>query len=126
MYRPPYAPQFCLLLFGLAAFANDAVPPSKSATSALPARGASKLYVLGPDDQIILQGPNAEELVNKPARLDANGDVTFPFIGSVHAGGLTVRDFERTLNDQLRTYLRNPQITVNISEYRSQPVSVVG
>jgi len=84
------------------------------------------LYVLGPDDQVILQGPNADELVNKPARLDANGDVRFPLIGSLHAGGLTIKQFDLLLNQKLRAYIRNPQLVVSISEYKSQPVSVIG
>jgi polysaccharide export outer membrane protein len=84
------------------------------------------LYVLGPDDQITLQGPNADELVNKPARLDAHGDVRFPLIGSLHAGGLTIGEFERLLNQKLKVYIRNPQIVVSVSEFKSQPVSVLG
>jgi polysaccharide export outer membrane protein len=84
------------------------------------------LYVLGPDDQITLQGPNADDLVNKPQRIDANGDVRFPLVGSIHAGGLTVKEFTIELNQKLQAYLRHPQLVVSVTEYKSQPVSVLG
>jgi len=87
---------------------------------------ASQIYVLGPDDQIVIQGPNADDVVNKPTRVDAKGDVTFPLIGSLHAGGLTLHEFERALNERMSTFVRNPQLVVNVAEYKSQPVSVFG
>ena len=86
----------------------------------------SQIYVLGPDDQIIIQGPNADDIVNKPTRIDAKGDVTFPLVGSLHAGGLTLHEFERVLNERMSTFVRNPQLVVSVAEYKSQPVSVVG
>lgn len=83
-------------------------------------------YQLGPGDQIVLQGPEAEEIVNKPFRIDSNGDVSIPMIGRVPAGGLTVRQFEDALKLRLATIIRDPQIVVNVVEFRSQPVSVLG
>jgi polysaccharide biosynthesis/export protein len=91
------------------------------------ARGsAAQIYVLGPDDQIVVQGPNAEDISNKPARIDAKGDVNFPLIGSLHAGGLTLHEFERLLNTRIATFVRNPQLVVSVAEYKSQPLSVFG
>jgi polysaccharide export outer membrane protein len=87
---------------------------------------SKELYVLGADDQIVLQGANVEELVNKPMRIDANGDVGFPMIGIVHAGGLTVRDVEALVTEKCKAYVRNPQIVISVTEFKSHPVSVVG
>ncbi len=87
---------------------------------------AAQIYVLGPDDQIVVQGPNADDIVNKPARIDAKGDVNFPLIGSLHAGGLTLHEFEQLLNTRIGAFIRNPQLVVSVAEYKSQPVSVFG
>ena len=46
-------------------------------------------YVLGPDDQIVVQGVGVEEISSAPVRIDMRGDVNFPMIGRVHAAGLT-------------------------------------
>src|SRR4051794_25393972 len=101
--------------------------PVRSDTTADPKSGpAAQLYVLGPEDQVILSGPNAEDLVNKAIRIDAKGDLTVPLVGNVHAGGLTVHELEALLNQRLSIFVKNPQIVATVSEYRSQPVAVVG
>src|SRR6266699_971417 len=84
------------------------------------------LYVLGPDDQIMIQGLHADEIVNKPVRVDQNGEVKLPLVGVLHAGGLTVRNFESELNHSLAKYVRDPEMSVSITEPRSQPVAVAG
>ena len=83
-------------------------------------------YVLGPEDQITLQTLHAEELANKSMRIDLNGDVTVPMLGRVHAGGRTVRQFELELKERLAVYVLDPVVNVTVSEFRSQPVSVLG
>ncbi len=104
----------------------DSVRVSSIPTTQSAAGYPSKLYVLGPEDQIVIQGINVDELANKPMRIDANGEVNFPLVGIVHAGGLSVRDFEVRLNEKMKAYLRNPQLVVSVTEYRSQPVEVLG
>ena len=86
----------------------------------------ASVYVLGPEDQIMVQGPNAEDLANKPLRIDGKGEVVLPLLGSVHAGGLSVREFEQALNVRASSFIRSPQLVVTVVEFRSQPVSVVG
>ena len=83
-------------------------------------------YTLGPNDQITFWGIDADEIVNKQFRIDPEGDVNLPMVGRLHAAGLTIREFEETLNKQLSTYIREPHVVVSITEFRSQPVSVLG
>ena len=83
-------------------------------------------YVLGPDDQIVLQGLNAEEIVNRPMRIDPSGEIGLPMVGRLRAAGLTIQQFEQELNQRLSIYIREPRISVSVTEYRSQPVSVLG
>src|SRR5262249_9609733 len=47
-------------------------------------------------------------------------------VGRLHVAGLTVQQIEQLLDKALSAYIRNPQIVVNVSEIRSQPVSVLG
>jgi polysaccharide export outer membrane protein len=86
----------------------------------------TQLYILGPEDVVTVNGLNAEDIVGKPMPIDAKGDLTLPLIGTVHAGGLTVPQLETLLNDRLSLFVKNPQLIVSVSEYKSQPVSVVG
>jgi polysaccharide biosynthesis/export protein len=83
-------------------------------------------YLLGPDDQLDISGPELTELANKPVRIDGDGDIQVPLAGRVHVSGLTVQQTEQELNKVLTTYIRNPQVIVNFAEVRSQPVSILG
>jgi polysaccharide export outer membrane protein len=83
-------------------------------------------YQLGSGDQIVVHALDVEEVSDKPAAIDADGFIKLPMIGRVHAGGLSTRQLERELTKRLRTFVRDPQVTVSIAEYRSQPVSVLG
>src|SRR4051794_12615846 len=51
-------------------------------------------YVLGPDDQIAIQALEAEEISNKPVRIDADGFINLPLVGRLHAAGLTAGQLE--------------------------------
>lgn len=83
-------------------------------------------YLLGPDDQLEITGPELTEFGNKPARIDSEGNVQVPMVGRVHVAGMTVQQTEQKLNKELQKYIRDPQVVVNVAEIRSQPVSVLG
>lgn len=83
-------------------------------------------YVLGPNDQILIRAPEAEEIDNRPFRIDADGNVNLPLVGHVHAAGMTLQEFEADLVKRLREYIREPQVFVQISQFRSEPVFFVG
>jgi polysaccharide biosynthesis/export protein len=83
-------------------------------------------YVLGPDDQIVLHETDAPEISEKPFLIGINGNITVPLVGRVEAGGLTVDQLEATLDSRLKEFIRDPHVSVFISDFRSQPVSVLG
>src|SRR5207245_6066192 len=60
--------------------------------------------------------------------IEADGTFTYPMIGRVKAGGLTLRALEGAIKKQLKDggYFRNPQITVAVETYKSQRVFIVG
>ena len=96
---------------------------------AMPAEDESNVkssYILGPNDQITVHALDAEEISDKPYRISAAGDVTFPMIGKVKAAGLTVEELESVLVKALQEFIRQPKAAVAVSEFRSQPVSVIG
>jgi polysaccharide biosynthesis/export protein len=89
-------------------------------------------YVLGPDDEIMIRGIQTPEDSEKPDKPDApvligtNGNITLPLVGRVKAGGLTVEQLETELTTRFEEFIKNPQISVTVTEFRSQPVSVFG
>jgi polysaccharide export outer membrane protein len=83
-------------------------------------------YILGAEDQISLWTPEAEELNAKVMRIEGNGSITIPLIGTLKAAGLTPAQLSEELSKRLQKYYVKPQVVVSVSEYRSQPVSVYG
>jgi polysaccharide export outer membrane protein len=83
-------------------------------------------YVIGPHDVLTVQVFDQADLGGKYA-VEADGTFSFPLIGRVQAGGLTLRAFEIELKKKLSDgYFRNPQVTVAVEQYRSQRVFVMG
>jgi polysaccharide export outer membrane protein len=83
-------------------------------------------YVLGPADQIMIHALDIPDISGKTQRLDLNGDLKLPMIGRVHAAGMTLDQLERELTERLKVYLEEPDVAVTVTEFHSQPVSVIG
>jgi len=113
-----------LLIAGAAALAQQAAQPPVAAV--IQPDEAHATYLLGPDDTLTIHAQNAPDLSDKPFRVDAAGEMKLPMIGRVHAGGLTTEQLEAEIVEHLKVYLVDPEVTVGITEFRSQPVSIVG
>lgn len=83
-------------------------------------------YVLGPDDQIRIWALGLEAEFDKPVRIDLNGAVDLPLIGSITAGGLTVDELKTQIAKRLETQVRHPVVSISVVEFGSQPVSILG
>ena len=106
-----------IILFALIARAQ--MPTSASTTE--PGRAA---YVLGVDDQLVIQVDEFKG--DHPIRVDMQGNIRLPIVGRLHVAGLTVEQTEGELRKSLGTVLKDPQVTVLVAEFRSHPVSVLG
>ena len=95
---------------------------------AAPGRGAAAQndYVLGSQDVVTIVVYGEPDLSNK-FTIEQDGTFTFPMIGRVTAGGQTLRQVEQDIRGRLADgFLRNPQVTVAIGEYKSQEILVLG
>src|SRR3984893_4028445 len=102
----------------------DAAAATVAPASAAPTNMTS--YVLGPEDQITVRVFAADDIPDKPVQIDNDGTVTLPMIGQVHAAGLTVEQLQANLITAYKKYFKDPQVTVQVNDFRSQPVSVAG
>lgn len=80
-------------------------------------------YRLGPGDQIRITVFNEPDLTG-PFTVGAQGMIAYPLVGSIRAGGLTVPEFTTALQAALSTYVRNPSVAVEITNYR--PFFILG
>lgn len=91
------------------------------------ARAEQKVdYIIGPQDVLFITVFNQANLGGKYA-VELDGTFTFPLIGQVKAGGLTLRSVQADITAKLTDgFFNNPQVTVAIEQYRSQRIFIVG
>ena len=83
-------------------------------------------YVIGSQDVLMITVWDQPDLSGK-FTVEADGSFTFPLIGRIMAGGLTLRDLEGQLRKRLADgYFKNPQVSVAVEQYRSQRIFVMG
>src|SRR5260370_265268 len=81
-------------------------------------------YIVGPQEVLTITVWDQADLSGKFA-VEADGTFTFPLIGRVKAGGLTLRQVEHTLTERLADgFFRNPQVSAAIEQYRSQRIFI--
>lgn len=84
-------------------------------------------YLLGPDDQLKIWALGFEdEFKDKTIRVEPNGDIDLPVIGRIKVAGMTTMQLEAALTEKMKRVVRRPQVSVEIADYGSQPVSVLG
>jgi polysaccharide export outer membrane protein len=89
-----------------------------------PAEGA---FCLGPGDLLEVSVPRVDDMQGLRARIDPAGTITLPHVGAIQAAGLTEAGLRDRLKQRLgQTLLRDPQVTLFVTEYASQRVSVTG
>jgi polysaccharide export outer membrane protein len=61
-------------------------------------------------------------------RINESGAISYPLLGNVTLSGLTISDAEQRIARGLRDgqFVRQPQVTINISQVRGNQVSVLG
>ncbi|MGB0514618.1 MAG: polysaccharide biosynthesis/export family protein [Wenzhouxiangellaceae bacterium] len=84
------------------------------------------IYRVGPGDEISVSVFGVEEL-SGDFRIDGLGRVRLPLIGSVELSGYSLTEVEQVLEREYgKQYLRNPQISVSVLEFRSQQFTAMG
>ena len=105
----------CLMLFALA-------------FTALPASAQQRDdYLIGPGDVVRIQVFQNQDLTVE-ARVSESGVISYPLLGVLKIGGLSPTAAEQLIARRLKqgNFLQNPQVTLNVLQFRSQQVSVLG
>lgn len=84
-------------------------------------------YPLGAGDTIRVQVFQNPDLTIE-TRVSENGTITYPLIGSVDLGGLSVAVAEKKIADALQKggFIQKPQVNIAITQLRGNQVAVLG
>jgi polysaccharide biosynthesis/export protein len=82
-------------------------------------------YRIGAQDVLRIDVWKEEQLTRTvPVRPD--GKITLPLLNDVQAVGLTSMQLAATIEDGLKKYITNPQVTVTVTEINSRRIYVTG
>lgn len=84
-------------------------------------------YNIGPSDVLSISVFGEDDLKSE-IRVSAEGRITFPLVGVLQVADKNTFQVEKMISDELMQggFVRNAQVTVNVLEYNSQRVSVLG
>jgi len=80
-------------------------------------------YRLGPGDQLRITVFNEQDLTGQYV-VGSQGGISYPLVGEVQAAGLTVAEFTDSLRTALQAFLRQPNVSVEVANYR--PFFILG
>ncbi|WP_082542150.1 MULTISPECIES: polysaccharide export protein EpsE [unclassified Rhizobacter] len=93
----------------------------------VPLDNRQREYLIGAGDVLrvaVYQNPD----LAIETRVSDTGQISFPLLGQVTVGGLTVPQVEKALADGLRTgnFVKQPQVTVLVTQVRGNQASALG
>lgn len=108
------------VIVALSIQAAPAPPPAQEPVS------PGSNYLIGPSDRLGIKVFD-EPTLSGEYNVDTDGTITFPFVGRVSVGGKTIKDIEAQLTTALRAdYVRRAQVSIDITQYRSRAIFVLG
>jgi protein involved in polysaccharide export with SLBB domain len=100
--------------------------PAASSGTAVPTLSAPTGYVLSPNDQVAVEVFGEDDLRTN-GRLNGEGNLSVPLLGSVHLGGLTLSQAAVRLTELYgRDYLVNPKVNVSLIGYARRRFTMLG
>ncbi len=120
MHIKPIVSNLVLSLF-LMLFTELVVAETNSTNDAI----NTTSYQIGPGD-VLQISVWKEEGMEQQILVRPDGEITFPLIGEVQAGGLTTRMLSDALVAKLKKYIPNPSVTVSVLQAISNKVYVIG
>ena len=117
-----------------AASARDEAPPARAVASSAPVSSAPAVaalsaptgYVLSANDQVAVEVFGEEDLRTN-GRLNGEGNLSVPLLGSVRLAGLTLTQAASRLTELYgRDYLVNPKVNVSLIGYAKRRFTMLG
>ena len=106
--------------------ASATSPSATAATSAYPA-AADSHYRIGPGDVLDIKVFNKPQFNREGVKVDPRGMIRMPLVkGEIRAACRTEEELATEVTNVLKEFLRQPEVIVQIKDYQSEPVAVLG
>jgi polysaccharide export outer membrane protein len=116
---------FCFLLFAVLT-AGDGFQPTPAQPPGQPPGAQQPNYQIGPQDELRVTVFDAEGLTGI-YRVGDDGFISFPLLGRISVSGTSLAATQERIRTLLMNgYIRDPQVRVDVQEYKSQSIFVSG
>ena len=78
----------------------------------------SSFYIIGPGDLLKIVVKREIESLNGSYLIDGQGYINLPRLKKVYVSGLTIKELTRILDEKYLTYLKEPEVDIQIKRYR--------
>ncbi|HWR38216.1 MAG TPA: polysaccharide biosynthesis/export family protein [Patescibacteria group bacterium] len=92
----------------------------------LPLHAQAADYVLSPRDVLNISVYGYTDLSFTDINIRPDGKFEYPLVGQVDTSGLSPEGVAGVLTERLSAYIKNPQVSVNVSKFRTIQVVVLG
>lgn len=82
-------------------------------------------YLLQPGDLVDIQVYKEEDM-SRTLRISTQGYIAFPLVGNIKISDLNVSQAANKIEDKLKSYLKNPSVSLLIKEYANKTLYVLG
>ncbi len=122
-----YLLAFIFLSSSIGSFSQPVSPGTANPPSKTPNNQLQQDYRLGAGDSIGVQVYQSPDL-SVDARVSETGVISYPLVGSIELGGLTISEAEKKIADALRTggFVKVPQVNIVLRQVRGSQVAVLG
>ena len=100
-------------------------PPADPQLQSYTDRTGFPEYVMGPGDEVEITLRDVE-VTKETVAIRPDGNISFGLVENVVAAGRTPTELDDLLTQELSRFLRNPKIDVEVVEYKSKVVSLLG
>ena len=124
----PHRVGLLVLLAACSLFALfDTTAQAQTPAAPAPAAAAASEYRLGAGDAVRISVYQSPDLTLE-ARISESGFVSYPLLGNIKIGGMSVTAAETLIADGLKNgnFVRVPQVSVLVTQVRGNQVSVLG
>jgi polysaccharide biosynthesis/export protein len=82
-------------------------------------------YVIGANDVLAINVWKEPD-ISRSVPVRSDGKISLPLVGELQAGGQTPRQLEEEITKRLQSYISEPEVTVIVTDSKSQKVNILG
>ena len=93
--------------------------------TAIKSAASDDSYVIGANDVLAINVWKEPD-VSRSVPVRSDGKISLPLVGELQASGQTPRQLEQGISKRLQSYISEPEVTVIVTDSKSQKVNILG